>query len=190
MTLTIRRASNTERVLQYGTVAATLLKDIGNASKQPYLQAVASISLLIMETVKRVKHSKDVCMKMTQRAVELVGAIINICHDSEAELAPAMIRSITQFSETLEKILTFVRGQVKGGFWRRVFRFVEDADLTTECNAGLKQALDAFGVQSSIIAAMTMGEMQQEQKQYYDMHLVPSTPSRKEPLEPTSTVLP
>jgi hypothetical protein len=36
---------------------------------------------------------------MTQRAYELVCAIINICRDQEAELAPAMIRSITQFSE-------------------------------------------------------------------------------------------
>ncbi|KAJ7156415.1 hypothetical protein C8R46DRAFT_431335 [Mycena filopes] len=168
MTLTLRRASNTDRVLQYGTVAATLLKDIGNASNQPYLQAIASISLLIMENVKRVKDNKDECMKLTQRAVELVGAIINICGDSEADLAPAMIRSITQFSETLEKILTFVRNQVKGGFWRRVFRSMEDADLIVECNAGLKHALDVFGVQSSIIAAMTMGAMQKEQKQYYD----------------------
>ncbi|KAJ7173334.1 hypothetical protein C8R46DRAFT_113409 [Mycena filopes] len=168
MTLTIRRASKTDRVLQYGTVAATLLKDIGNASNQPYLQAIASISLLIMETVQRVKDNKDECMKLTQRAVELVGAIINICGDSEAELAPAVIRSIHQFSETLEKILTFVRSQVKGGFWRRVFRSMEDADLITECNAGLKHALDVFGVQSSIIAAMTMGAMQKEQKQYYE----------------------
>jgi hypothetical protein len=38
-------------------------------------------------------------MKMAERAYELVCAIINICHDKEAALAPAMVRSITQFSE-------------------------------------------------------------------------------------------
>jgi hypothetical protein len=48
----IRRARDKDRVLQYGTVAATLLKDIGNASNQPYLQAIASVSLLIMETMQ------------------------------------------------------------------------------------------------------------------------------------------
>ncbi|KAJ6535331.1 hypothetical protein DFH09DRAFT_115593 [Mycena vulgaris] len=168
MTLTIRRAGTKTRVLQYGTVACTLLKDIGNASNQPYLQAIASVSLLIMETVQRVKDNKDACVQMTERAYELVCAIINICRDSEAELAPAMIRSITQFSETLEKILTFVRGQVKGGFWRRVFRSMEDADLITECNAGLKHALDVFGVQSGIIAAMTMAEMQKDATQRHE----------------------
>ncbi|KAJ7182404.1 hypothetical protein C8R43DRAFT_5084 [Mycena crocata] len=162
MTLTIRRASTKTRVLQYGTVACTLLKDIGNASNQPYLQAIASVSLLIMETVQRVKDNKDACVKMTERAYELVCAIINICRDSEAELAPAMVRSITQFSETLEKILAFVRSQVKGGIWRRILRSMEDADLITECNQGLKHALDVFGVQSGIIAAMTMAEMQKD----------------------------
>jgi hypothetical protein len=52
MVLTRHKANNKDRVLQYGTVAATLLKDIGNASNQPYLQAIASVSLLIMETVQ------------------------------------------------------------------------------------------------------------------------------------------
>ncbi|KAJ7843698.1 caspase domain-containing protein, partial [Mycena leptocephala] len=40
MVLTIRKANNKDLVLQYGTVAATLLKDMGNASNQPYLQAI------------------------------------------------------------------------------------------------------------------------------------------------------
>jgi hypothetical protein len=44
-------------------------------------------------------------MKMTERAYELVCAIINICHDKEADLAPAMIRSITQFSEYVGSFL-------------------------------------------------------------------------------------
>ncbi|KAJ7453836.1 hypothetical protein FB451DRAFT_1408717 [Mycena latifolia] len=162
MTLTIRRAVTGDRVLQYGTVACTLLKDIGNASNQPYLQAIASVALLIMETVQRVKDNKDACVKMTERAYELVCAIINICRDSEAELAPTMIRSITQFTDTLEKILSFVRSQVKGSIWRRIFRSMEDADLINECNVGLKHALDVFGVQSGIIAAMTMAEMQKD----------------------------
>ncbi|KAJ7113135.1 hypothetical protein C8R44DRAFT_882155 [Mycena epipterygia] len=162
MPFSIRKATNKDRVVQYGTVACTLLKDIGNATNQPYLQAIASVALLIMETVERVRDNKDACVKMTERAYELVCAIINICRDSEAELAPAMVRSITQFSDTLEKIHTFVRSQVKGGIWRRVFRSMEDADLITECNAGLKHALDVFGVQSGIIAAMTMAEMQKD----------------------------
>ncbi|KAJ6480454.1 hypothetical protein C8R45DRAFT_1101025 [Mycena sanguinolenta] len=161
-------ATNKDRVLQYGTVAAGLLKDIGNATNQPYLQAIASVSLLIMETVQRVRDNKDACMKMTERAYELVCAIINICRDSEADLAPAMIRSIAHFSETLEKILVFVRNQVKGGLFRRMFRSMEDADLIKECNAGLKHALDVFGVQSGIIAAQTMAEMQKEAKQRHE----------------------
>ncbi|KAJ7268351.1 hypothetical protein C8J57DRAFT_344406 [Mycena rebaudengoi] len=162
MAITIRPATTKDRVLQYGTLTCSLLKDIGNASNQPYLQAIASISLLIMETAQRVKENKEAVTRMTERAYELVCAVINICRDSEAELAPAMVRSIEQFSETLKTILTFVRSQVKGGFWRRVFRSMEDADLITECNIGLEHALDVFGVQSGIIAAVTMAEIQKD----------------------------
>ncbi|KAJ7841727.1 hypothetical protein B0H14DRAFT_3869093 [Mycena olivaceomarginata] len=124
MPLTIHRATNKDRVLHYGTVAATLLKDIGNASNQPYLQAIASVSLLIMETV-------------------------------QARIA------------SLEKILAFVRNQVKGGLLRRMFRSMEDAALITECNAGLKHGLDVFGVQSGMIA-MTMAGMQKDAKQRHE----------------------
>ncbi|KAJ7649290.1 hypothetical protein B0H17DRAFT_420287 [Mycena rosella] len=45
---------------------------------------------------------------------------------------------------------------------------MEDADLITECNAGLKHALDVFGVQSGIIAAMTMAEMQKDATQRHE----------------------
>jgi hypothetical protein len=69
--------------------------------------------------VQRVKDNKDgeffcyeispkmypepvlACMKMTERAYELLCAIINICRDAEAEVAPAMVRSIIQFSESV-----------------------------------------------------------------------------------------
>ncbi|KAJ7202243.1 hypothetical protein C8J57DRAFT_1623130 [Mycena rebaudengoi] len=168
MTISIRPATTKDRVLQYGTVTCSLLRDIGNASDQPYLQAIASISLLIIETVQRVKANKEAVTRMTERAYEFVCAIINICRDSEADLAPAMVRSIEQFSQTLEKILMFVRNQVKGGFWRRAFRSMEDADLITECNTGLKHALDVFGVQSGIIAAVTMAEIQKDTSQRHE----------------------
>ncbi|KAJ7061085.1 hypothetical protein C8F01DRAFT_1369349 [Mycena amicta] len=102
---------------------------------------------------------------MTERAHELVGAVINICSDSDAELSPDMVRSIEQ---TLQKILKFVRSQVKGSFVRRMLRSMEDADLITECNSGLKHALDVFSVQSGIIAAKTMAEMQKEARVRHD----------------------
>ncbi|KAJ7214149.1 hypothetical protein C8J57DRAFT_288286 [Mycena rebaudengoi] len=73
-----------------------------------------------------------------------------------------------QFSETLNTILTFVRSQVKGGFWRCIFRSMEAADFITECNTGLKHALDVFRVQSGIIAAVTMAEVQKDASKRYE----------------------
>ncbi|CAK5271726.1 unnamed protein product [Mycena citricolor] len=168
MTLTPRRASKKERALQHGAVACAFLKDVGNAVNQPYLQVMASVALVIIETVQRVQNNRDACERMTERAYELVCAVVNICCDPQTELSPAIARSVTQFTETLEKILTFVRSQVRGGFWRRVFRSMDDADLIADCNAGLKHALDVFGVQSGIIAARTMAEMQKDASQRHE----------------------
>ncbi|KAJ7104904.1 hypothetical protein C8R44DRAFT_807253 [Mycena epipterygia] len=157
----IRRATSKDRIRQYGKVTYTLLN-------QPYLQAMATVSLLIMEMIQCVKDTEQAGVKMAERSYQLVCAIINICHDSEADLAPTMIRNIAQFSETLEKILTFVRGQVKGSFWRRILRSMEDADLIAECNAGLKHASDVFGVQSGITAIMPMAEMRKYATQRHE----------------------
>jgi hypothetical protein len=107
------------------------------------------------------------CMRMAERAYELECVIFDICRGLEVELAPAMVRSITQFSEsinrfskfgipsahtipsTLKKIHMLVRNQVEGGSLRRIFRSMKDADLIKECNAELKHALDVFGVRLS-----------------------------------------
>ncbi|KAJ7768129.1 hypothetical protein DFH07DRAFT_306853 [Mycena maculata] len=118
--------------------------------------------LTLLAIAQRVRDNKSACVRMTERAYELICAIINICRDSEAELSPAMVRSIDQFSDTLQKILSFVRSQVKGGIFRRMFRSMEDANLIQDCNVGLKHALDVFGVQAGLIAAMTMAEMQKD----------------------------
>ncbi|KAJ7626172.1 hypothetical protein FB45DRAFT_75915 [Roridomyces roridus] len=185
----LRKASTKDRILQHGTVACTLLKDIGNATNQPYLQAIASLSLIIMETLQRVRDNKDACVRMTERAYELVCAIINICRDSEAELAPAMVRSIEQFTDTLEKMLTFVRSQVRGGVVRRMLRSMEDADLIKDCNDGLKHALDVFGVQASIVAAMTMAEMQRDATQRHEELITILRTKRKSTRDSTSDTL-
>lgn len=107
------------------------------------------------------------CIKMSERACELVFSITNICRDSDTALPPAMIRSITQFSEyvapvyrwgqlslkslsrTLQKILTFMRSQVKGGLVKRIHQSTENMALINECNAGLNHALGVCGVRRS-----------------------------------------
>lgn len=44
--------STSERLLQYGTVAAGLLRDIADATNTPYLKVIAGVSLMIMEAVQ------------------------------------------------------------------------------------------------------------------------------------------
>ncbi|KAF7291943.1 hypothetical protein MIND_01219800 [Mycena indigotica] len=158
----IRRATAGDRALHYGGVTVTLLKDLGNASNQPYVQAVAAVAALVIETAQRVRSNKDACRRMTERAHELVGAVINIVADAQGALSAEMARSVEQFTDTLYKLLKFLRSQVRGSLVRRMLRATEDAELIAECTAGLKHALDVFSVQSGIIAAKTMAAIQKE----------------------------
>ncbi|KAJ7598445.1 hypothetical protein C8J56DRAFT_881077 [Mycena floridula] len=154
----LQKPSRADTVIQYGTIAAKLLRDIGDATNLPYLKAIAGT----------VRTNKEQCFLMTERSYELICAIINVCRDTEVKLAPAMIRSIDQFTETLRKMVTFMQRQVRGSVWRRVFRHAEDQSILEECQNGLKHALDVFGVQSGIIAVVTMAEMQKDASQRHD----------------------
>nr|GAT48498.1 predicted protein [Mycena chlorophos] len=164
----IPRATGTDRALHYGGVAATLMKDIGNASNQPYIQAVASIAELIISTCERVRNNKEACKKMTEKTKELVDVVINVIHNSETELSPDMARSVEQLTDTLHKLHSFLRSQVSGSLLRRMLRSMEDADLITECNEGLKHALDVFSVQSGIIHAKTLAAIQKESRDQHE----------------------
>ncbi|KAJ7118138.1 hypothetical protein C8R44DRAFT_923364 [Mycena epipterygia] len=161
-----------KNLVLYGTVAWALLKDVSNASERPYLQAIAILSLLIMETVRAnyswssrpfplswVKDSETACVVMTERACELVCAIINACIGSEVEMSPAMVRSVAQLSETLEKVLELVREQVKGEYWLRELRSEEDARLITKYNAGFKHALDVLGTLPLTVPSRTLAKV-------------------------------
>lgn len=46
-----------------------------------------------------VKVNKDETMRMTQQVYTLICAVINLCHDTDVELPPAMIHNMAQLSE-------------------------------------------------------------------------------------------
>ncbi|KAJ7205365.1 hypothetical protein C8J57DRAFT_1734669 [Mycena rebaudengoi] len=85
MTITIRPATTKERVLQYGTVACSLFNDIRNP---PYLQAIASISLLIMETAQRLGRL----------------AILLLAQDRAGRYRPRQVRWTRSFLQTLNRL--------------------------------------------------------------------------------------
>ncbi|TFK39651.1 hypothetical protein BDQ12DRAFT_722486 [Crucibulum laeve] len=134
----LKAPSKTEDLLQYGAIAARTLKEIAEATGVPCLKAIAGLTMLIIQTVQTVRYNKDECIRMTECIYWLICAIINICKNTEAELSPTMMGNIEQLQDTLQKLLSYVRMHV-------------DA---------IQHALDVFGVQSHVITAVTLAEMQ------------------------------
>ncbi|TFK37262.1 hypothetical protein BDQ12DRAFT_753342 [Crucibulum laeve] len=135
----LKSPSKIEDLLQYGAIAARMLKEIAEATGLPYLKTIAGLTTSIIQTVQTVRYNKDECIRMTEHTYWLICAIINICKNTEAELPLDMVRNIEQFQETVQKLLSYVRMHV-------------DA---------IQHALDVFGVQSHVITTITLAEMQE-----------------------------
>ncbi|KAF8145529.1 hypothetical protein K438DRAFT_1991722 [Mycena galopus ATCC 62051] len=79
---------------------------------------------------------------------EVLCAIINVYMKSETvgSLPPSMLDNIGKFTKTLHKIYMFVEAQQEGNKLKQLFRSNETNLLLRECHAGLKLAIDVFGV--------------------------------------------
>ncbi|TFK37777.1 hypothetical protein BDQ12DRAFT_723857 [Crucibulum laeve] len=95
----VNAPSKTDDLIQYGSIAAGMLKEIAEATGAPYLKTIAGLTTLIIQTVETVRYNKEECVRMTGYAYELICAIINICKSTEAEIPSSMVRNIEQFQE-------------------------------------------------------------------------------------------
>ncbi|KAJ7253199.1 hypothetical protein C8J57DRAFT_1137502 [Mycena rebaudengoi] len=152
-----RSGLTTDSLVQYGKAGSALLLGISESTNTPYLRAISAMSSLILDTIAQVRSNKEEALRLAASAYAIIYAIINIC-DNDAEPPPSIVRSIGQFFDTLQKILTYVRTQLGRGLVKRVFRRMEDAALLIECKAGLEHATAVFGVQSQLTTAVLMSE--------------------------------
>ncbi|KAJ7454947.1 hypothetical protein B0H11DRAFT_2244722 [Mycena galericulata] len=139
--------------MRHGTLAATTLKQFSEISSIPYVKVVAGVSLLILETVQFVKSNKEECVAMIEKIDELLSIIIELCVDTSVPLSPTLIEAMGKFAETLQKIQSFMRTQQDMGKFKRFFRQHENATQLEDCKLGLRHALDAFSVKTSLTAA-------------------------------------
>ncbi|KAJ7686192.1 hypothetical protein B0H17DRAFT_719947 [Mycena rosella] len=79
---------------------------------------------------------------MVERINDIVLAIINICGEAGTELSSAMVRNISDLTETLQKL--------------------------NECNAALQHAMDVFTIQSELNTAANLARMKISNAQNHD----------------------
>ncbi|KAJ7185228.1 hypothetical protein C8R46DRAFT_1025322 [Mycena filopes] len=146
MTPTSRGRGDT--VLRYATIAASTLRDVADSSPVPFLRTIAA----------SLKTNQDECIRMVSQIDELLSVILQLCLKGD-ELSPATLHNVGRFADTLQKVHSFVRAQQSTTVLKRLFRQSENTALLAECHAGLRHALDVFGVESSLVASSEMADM-------------------------------
>ncbi|KAJ7079301.1 hypothetical protein B0H15DRAFT_914174 [Mycena belliarum] len=148
-----------DHLIFYASAAARLLLNISdNNSSNPYLKGIAGLSILLLDTVQGVKSNKAQCFSMLERVHEIITAIINVCGEGGV-LSPTILHSLSRFFDTLQKVHAFIRSQVDLGLLRRVLRSAETAALLENCNAGLQEALNVFGIQTGLVTTAAIADM-------------------------------
>ncbi|KAJ7282816.1 hypothetical protein C8J57DRAFT_1499782 [Mycena rebaudengoi] len=152
-----------ENLFESGATATRLLRDVSdNINDVPFLKTIAGVGTLILETAQSVKTNKDECMRLIERAEKVIYALIQVWTDPKVQLSPEMLRNVAQFTETLQKILSFVRANTGGKLMRRILRHAEDVLLLKQCQDGLTHALNVFSVQADILGSAVMAKIQSD----------------------------
>ncbi|KAJ7630061.1 hypothetical protein DFH06DRAFT_1439649 [Mycena polygramma] len=142
--------------LHHATVAATTLKQLSEINTTPYLQVVAGVALLILQTAQSVKKNKEQCVALVEQIYEIICALIELCADTSAPLSPVLLDGMAMFAETLQKIDAFLRMQQDTNRLKRFLKHQEHTSRLEDCKAGLRDARDVFATKT---AAVTLGDV-------------------------------
>ncbi|KAJ7593840.1 hypothetical protein C8J56DRAFT_1120738 [Mycena floridula] len=154
-----KEASKSEQIAQSGRTATGILRDIADATKSSSLQGLAGVGSMIFEMVDNVKSNREKCFRMTEQVYELVCAVINCCEEA-IELAPTFLHAISSLTSTLQKVVSFMQEHTRGNLIKRLLHHQQSATLTEECMSSLQHALALFKLQSGLMTATRMAEMQ------------------------------
>ncbi|KAJ7857440.1 hypothetical protein B0H14DRAFT_2578331 [Mycena olivaceomarginata] len=146
------------------TPAIALLDDLNDGIGTPFLQAISSTSLSLINVVQNVKRNQDDCIKLIEKIPKILYGIVDLHLTSEVKgvLLPIALDNVGNFNSTLHKILVFAEAQQDGNKIRHFFHQAELARLLKDCQAGLQNSVDAFRIESGISNFNSINEMKRK----------------------------
>ncbi|KAJ6591213.1 hypothetical protein DFH09DRAFT_1026273 [Mycena vulgaris] len=163
--LKTKETSGTDNSGKLDDVAAVVstLREVSDALDTPFLRTISGVTTLILSTVQSVRTNKEECTRMVKQISEIIRVIIRICVDADGVLPPSILDNIGRFTETLQKIQSFMRAQQDQGKFKRFFKSQDNAAQLEECKASLKQATDVFSMRTGASVVATDLETDAEQ---------------------------
>ncbi|KAJ7142604.1 hypothetical protein C8R44DRAFT_725941 [Mycena epipterygia] len=110
-----------------------LLNEVNDAFGTPFIKAISNTTLSLVTAVQS---------------------------ETAGSLSPAILDHVGKFTQTLHKIHTFVEAQQDGNRFKHFFRQSEMNTLHKNCLAGLEEALHFFKVETGLLLAESIAEMQ------------------------------
>ncbi|KAJ7095541.1 hypothetical protein C8R44DRAFT_813427 [Mycena epipterygia] len=159
-----------QNLIQYATLASSITKDIASSRGVPFLGTTAMLSQAIFKSLETVKTGMADWMTMIEQIHGVLCAIINLYSTSETNgvLPPAILYDIAKFTETLQRIYTFLKSQQGIRKIKRIFKHMDNASRLAACKDELQHALEIFGVHIGTLVTTTISEMQKDAQQRHE----------------------
>ncbi|KAJ7354244.1 hypothetical protein DFH08DRAFT_804162 [Mycena albidolilacea] len=148
-------------------LATTVVANLNaNAFGTSYLQAISHTTLALVTALENVKSNKLECIQLLEDAHGVIYAIINLHlkSDPPGNFPVSMLGHIAKFTETTQKIHTYLEAQQDGNIIKKFFRQSELKNLLVDCGAGLRDAKEVFKasffMESGTSALADVAEMQ------------------------------
>ncbi|KAJ7306151.1 hypothetical protein DFH08DRAFT_1054626, partial [Mycena albidolilacea] len=153
------------------TATANTLDILATSLNGPFLLALSETTQSLLKRIETVKQNKSDCAELMEQTYKVLHAIImaHVKSDSGGELPPLMLKYIGRFTETLNKIHTFVETQQKGSKVTKFFRQGELNTLLKDCNAGLREAFAFFGIHTVNVMTDIVKMQQDAEQQHKDI---------------------
>ncbi|KAJ7288595.1 hypothetical protein C8J57DRAFT_1642642 [Mycena rebaudengoi] len=159
-----------ENIIQYTTVAVNTVDGIAGSFQIPFLSSATALTLSILKCVEAVRSNRDEWKTMVEEIHEILCYIVALCSTSEIKgvLPTALLYDIAKFTETLQKIFTFLKAQQKIGKIKQLFKQPDTAGKLEMCKQELHKTVEMFRVRAGGSTLSQMGQIKKDAKQQHD----------------------
>ncbi|KAJ7496854.1 hypothetical protein FB451DRAFT_1209003 [Mycena latifolia] len=149
-------------------ISSTVLATLTTAAQfapLPFLQEASFLALAILTTVRGAKDNKEAFKSLANDACELVSAIICVYNDMEKDGQKPSLglkKHVEDLISLLKGINHFAQKHASKGTVYRMVRLTSETAKIQQYRGRLRQALDVFGLQSSISIHETVVQILKE----------------------------
>ncbi|KAJ7118057.1 hypothetical protein C8R44DRAFT_854189 [Mycena epipterygia] len=136
----------------------------------PFLHTLSTLCLSILDAVQSVKSNKDECFWLVEHIHEILCAIIHLwtTAETDGQLPPTLLYDIAKFTETLQKIYSFLNTLQGMGKIKQFFKQADTSTQLKECSVALNHSLNVFRIQVNVAATAGIEKMNKNAEELHD----------------------